>query len=40
MMFVDQNDGVCVLHNVAIFSNLDWDLTRGWLLDCERRTAW
>ena len=31
MMFVDQNDGVCVLHNVAIFSNLDWDLTRGWL---------
>ena len=40
MMFVDQNDGVCVLHNVAIFSKLDWDLTRGWLLDCERRTAW
>jgi hypothetical protein len=38
MEFVDEDADVCVLHNVAVYSNLDWDLTRGWLLNCEHNT--
>ncbi len=33
--FVDEDRDVCVLRNVAIFSNQNWDLTEGWLLRCE-----
>lgn len=34
--FVDQDADVCVLNDVPIFSNLDWDLSQRWLLNCER----
>ena len=34
--FVDEDRDVCVLHNVAIYSDLQWDLSLGWLLNCER----
>jgi hypothetical protein len=33
--FVDEDADVCVLHNVPIFSNLNWDLSQSWLLGCE-----
>lgn len=36
MEFVDEDLDVCVLHDVAIFSNLRWNLTQQWLLNCER----
>jgi hypothetical protein len=36
MAFIDEDADVCVLHNVPIRGNLDWDLSRGWLLDCEQ----
>lgn len=34
--FVDEDADVCVVRNVAIYSNLDWDLSQRWLLNCER----
>ncbi|HEY6291880.1 MAG TPA: hypothetical protein VI455_10015 [Terriglobia bacterium] len=34
--FVDQDADVCVLHDVAIYNNLSWDLSQRWLLNCER----
>jgi hypothetical protein len=33
---VDQDADVCVLHGVAIYGDLSWDLSQRWLLDCER----
>lgn len=34
--FVDEDADVCVVHNVAIYSNLNWNLSQTWLLNCER----
>jgi hypothetical protein len=36
--FVDQDRDVCVLHNVAIFSDLNWTLSQTWLLSCEQNS--
>ena len=36
MKLVDQDADVCVVHDVAIYSNTDWNLTQQWLLNCER----
>jgi len=36
LAFVDEDADVCVVHNVAIYSNLNWDLSQRWLLNCER----
>jgi hypothetical protein len=34
--FVDEDADVCVVHNVSIYSNLNWNLSQTWLLNCER----
>lgn len=34
--FIDEDSDVCVLHNVPVYQNLNWDLSRSWLLSCEQ----
>jgi len=36
ILFIDEDADVCKLHDVAIYSDLSWDLSRMWLLNCER----
>jgi hypothetical protein len=38
LKFVDQDHDVCVVRNVTIDSNLNWDLSDGWLVRCEADT--
>ena len=37
--FVDEDEDVCVVRNVAIYQNLDWNLSQVWLLNCEWRSV-
>ena len=34
--FVDEDDDVCIVRNVAIYQNLNWNLSQVWLFNCER----
>jgi hypothetical protein len=36
VLFVDEDGDACQLHNVAIYNNLNWNLSLRWLLNCER----
>lgn len=36
LAFVDEDGDVCLVHGVAIYSNLNWNLSHTWLLNCER----
>jgi hypothetical protein len=33
---VDQDSDVCFVHDVDIYSSLDWNLSQRWLLNCEQ----
>lgn len=34
--FVDEDGDVCVVHDVAVYRELNWNLSHSWLLNCER----
>lgn len=38
VLFVDEDGDRCMVRNQNIFSNLNWELTNSWLLNCEGRT--
>lgn len=33
---VDEDGDVCIVNDVAIYQNLNWNLSERWLLSCER----
>jgi hypothetical protein len=35
LKLVDEDDDLCVVHNISIYSNQNWNLTPTWLLRCE-----
>ena len=35
LKLVDEDGDICVVHNIAIYSNQNWNLTQTWLLRCE-----
>lgn len=36
LQLVDQDADTCTLHNVPIYHNLSWNLSKDWLLRCEQ----